>query len=170
MLMDARDVVLLAGEEEIMERWESFDHPWVYNAEPFIWSPGSFEPDDYPPCDTLYRYLNAGVAIGEREHIIGWFNSWTLPLYLPTGDQDWMAARYLDSYPAAIKLDSNCELFQCLCGSMVGDDPYVTIERGKVYNRMTDTYPLVIHANGGSDITLPPFDTLWRQDVISNRS
>jgi len=154
-------VVVLAGPDEVMERWREFEHPWVYNAEPFIWSPDSFQPEDYPTPDVTYRYLNSGAYIAEREHLVECFDRWTIPCYLPRGDQDWMAARFIKEYPDAIALDYGCELFQCMCGSLVGDEPHCTIEPGKVVNHVTETEPLIIHFNGGDDITAPNRRLLW---------
>ena len=167
LFMDAADVVALAGPDVVMERWRAFDHPWVYNAEPFIWSHGSFQPEDYPtPPEALYRYLNSGACIGEREHMVDWFDRWTdgfvnYPLSLPRGDQDWMAARFIDAFPAAIKLDINCELFQCMCGSLAQPEPHCTMLPGEVRNNTTGTSPLIIHFNGGDDITSPDRRLLW---------
>jgi len=161
MFIDAADVVALAGPDEVMERYFEFNHPWVYNAEPFIWSPGSFEPEDYPTPNVLYRYLNSGASIGEIGHLRYWFNQWPRPQNLSRGDQDWMAARFIESYPDAMKLDTNCDLFQCACGSQVGPTPFIAIFSGKVYNRITDTYPLIIHFNGGTDIAASDRRHLW---------
>lgn len=161
MYVDARDVVVLAGPDEVMERWEQFNHPWVFNAEPFIWTPGSFQPEDYPTPDCFYRYLNSGAFIAERKHLARWFDRWAIPLNLPTGDQDWMAARFIEDYPDAIALDVNCELFQCMCGSLMTDEPHCTMEPGKVRNDLTGTEPLVIHFNGGDDITDVDRRELW---------
>lgn len=161
MFLDAADIVLLAGQDEVMERYFEFNHPWVYNAEPFIWSEGSFQPKDYPTPDVLYRYLNSGASIGEIEHLRHWFSRWPRPKALPHGDQDWMAARFLEDWPNAIKLDTNCDLFQCMCGSQAEPDPYVRVGIGKVYNRITSTNPLIVHFNGGTDITAPDRRFLW---------
>lgn len=161
MFVDCADVVLLAGPDEIMERYFEFNHPWVYNAEEFIWSPDSFQPEDYPTPNVKYRYLNAGVSIGEIGHMFKWLDAWGRPGWIPTGDQDWLAARFIESYPNAIKLDTNCDLFQCCCGSQVEPDPFVVLSPGKVYNRITDTYPLIIHFNGGTDITDSERRPLW---------
>lgn len=162
MFIDAADVVLLAGPDEIMERYFGFNHPWVYAAEPFIWSPDSFQPDDYPTPCVVYRYLNAGASIGEIGHLRHWFNLWPRPKDLPHGDQDWIAARFIENYPDAIKLDTNCELFQCMCGSQVYPDPYVQVGAGKVYNRVTGTNPLIIHHNGGTNICDSDRRFLWQ--------
>lgn len=164
MYIDARDVVVLAGPDEVMERYFEFGHPWMYNAEPFIWSPGSFEPKDYPTSYVTYRYLNSGAYIAEREHMVEWFDRWlpdgNIPT-LPRGDQDWMAARFIEEWPDAIMLDSGCSLFQCMCGSLVGDDPHCTIEPGRVVNHITETEPVIIHFNGGDDITADDRRILW---------
>lgn len=167
MFIDARDIVLLTGPDEIMERWRKFNHPWIYSAEPNIWSPNSFTPEQYPTPDCVYRYLNGGASIGEVVHISEYFNKWTddgenLPLSLPRGDQDWMAARFIEEYPDAIMLDHDCELFQCMCGSLVGPNPRCSIMPGKVVNHTTGTEPLIIHFNGGDDITSPSRSILWR--------
>jgi len=168
MYVDARDVVVLAGPDEVMARWREFEHPWVYNAEPFIWSPNSFQPEDYPTPSTVYRYLNSGAYIAEREHLVRWFDKWVgkdgrgVPLHIPEGDQDWMAARFIEDYPDAIGLDLGCYLFQCMCGSLDGDEPRCIVTPGNVYNRITNTHPLIIHFNGGDDITAENRRELWQ--------
>lgn len=164
LLMDARDVVLLAGPDEVMERWYEFGHPWVFNAEPFLFPPGLFEPDDYAPCDTPYRYLNGGVALGEQKHIANWFDKWAKSakdLKPKANDQVWWVERFLEGYPDAAILDAHCELFQCMCGSQLGEDPFVQVSPGRVHNRVTDTDPLIIHYNGGTDITAEEHRGLW---------
>lgn len=163
MFIDAADVVLLDGPDEVMRRYFAFDHPWVYNAEPHIWSPGSFQPEDYPTPRCIYRYLNAGASIGEVDHILKYFAKWTKdgPPVSVKGDQDWFAARFIEEYPDAIKLDHRCELFQCMCGSLIPPDPHCTVVPGKVYNNRTMTEPIIIHFNGGDDITKPERRLLW---------
>lgn len=164
MFIDCADVVLLAGPDEIMERWFEFNHPWVYNAEQFIWTPESHKPEDYPTPDVKYRYLNSGASIGEIGHMRHWLNTWGRPVRLTgpgEGDQDWVVNRYLESYPDAIMLDTNCDLFQTMCGSLVEPNPHCVMTPGQVHNIVTDTYPLIIHFNGGDDITTPERRPLW---------
>lgn len=155
MLIDGSDVVLLAPPELVMERWFTLAHPWVYNAEPNIWSPDSFTPEQYPTKQCKYRYLNAGACIGEREHILKWYSEWThgftqTPQHKPRcGDQDWLAERLIRHWPDAIALDHECYLFQAMCAS----DEHTTVTPGKVYNKLTGSVPVIIHFNGGTDIT-----------------
>lgn len=162
MFIDCADIVALTGPDEIMERYFAFGHPWIFNAEEFIWSPDSFQSEDYPTPDVKYRYLNAGASIGEIGHMREWLlGTWGRPSYIPGGDQDWLAGRFLDGYPDAIMLDTNCDLFQCMCGSQVEPDPYVVLSLGKAYNRITDTYPLILHFNGGTDVCDSERKPLW---------
>lgn len=169
MFIDASDVVLLDGPDEVMRRYFAFNHPWVSVAEPFIWTQDSFTPEDYPTPDCLYRYFNAGASIGEISHLLKWVNWWTdngkrppVASDLPRGDQDWFAERFIAGYPDAMILDHQCELFQCMCGSLVGDDPHCVMTPGKVHNNITGTDPIIIHFNGGDDITTPDRRELWQ--------
>lgn len=171
MLIDARDVVVLASPDVIMERFLEFDHPWVCNAEPFIWPPGMYLPERYPKCDTPYRYLNSGAYIAEREHLLDCLTRWPdggeeLKEFMKGRNEDgpYFSEKYLNE-PGSIKLDHNCELFQCMCGSQVGEKPFVTVEPGHVHNRVTDTYPLIIHFNGGTNIAAPDRRELWQHWV-----
>lgn len=165
MFLDGADVVVLDGPEEVMRRYFEFDHPWVFNAEPHIWSIGSFTPEEYPTPECIYRYLNSGASIGEIEHMLTWFDTWTdngrsIPRML-LGDQDWYAERFIEDYPDAIRLDLNCELFQCMCGSLLDGNELCIMEPGHVYNKVTGTHPISIHFNGGDDITEPNRRLLW---------
>ena len=161
MLIDGADVVVLADPETVMERWSAFNHPWVFNAEPHIWSPNSFTPEQYPTPQCTYRYLNAGVCIGEREHVMKWYSEWTNGFTedpkCVKGDQDWYAERFIRHYPEAIQLDHGCKLFQCMCGS----DWLCDVTPGHLHNNDTDSDPLIIHFNGGTDITATDRRELW---------
>jgi hypothetical protein len=168
MLIDARDVVLLAGPDEVLSCFLEFDHPWVCAAEPNIWPTGMYEPEDYPLCDTPYRYLNSGAYIAEREHLLACFERWPAAGVSPDvrvlvakgEDGPWLTEQYLME-PGSILLDHNCELFQCACGSRIGPSPIIQAGPGVVYNRVTKSFALVIHANGGDDITAPDWRVLW---------
>jgi len=171
MFIDASDVVLLDGPEEVMRRYLAFGHPWVAAAEPVIWTPGSFTSEEYPTPDCVYRYYNAGASIGEIGHMLKWVDKWTdggkrrptpLDMTGDGGDQDWFARRFIDDYPDAMILDHRCELFQCMCHSLAGDQPRCTMSQGKVHNNVTGTDPIVIHFNGGDDITAPERRGLWQ--------
>ena len=162
LFVDGADVVPLAPQEVVMERYLEIGHPWLFCAEQNIWSPGSFEPRDYPTPDVVYRYLNSGIMLGEIEHMARWYDEWEpIPARLKTGDQDWYARKFIKHFPEAIALDTGCKVFQTMCGSLVGDEPNCLMEPGQVYNRITNTLPVLIHFNGGDDITTPERSFLW---------
>lgn len=162
MLMDAKDVVVLAGPEVVMERWLKFGHPWVFNAEPHIWPPTAGLPEDYPGPQVCYKYLNSGVSIGEREHILKWYARWTddfttVPEEMGPSSQGWLTAHYFEHYHDLLLVDHNCDLFQTMCGSRAR-----TIRTpGHCHNTVTGTEPLIIHYNGGADITDPEWCDIW---------
>ena len=157
-LLDARDIVMLGTPDEVMERYFEFNHPWVFNAEPFIWPANAGEPEDFPECEGPYRYPNAGAHIGEREHILKHLDGQLL------GEEREDGLYYTRMYlgtPGSILLDHQCKLFQCMCGSLVGPEPHCTMTPGHVHNNTTGTDPLIIHFNGGDDITQPHRRILW---------
>ncbi len=151
MFLDAADVIALAGPDEVMERYFNIGHPWVYCTEKNIWPPDSFEETDYPPSESSYRFVNSGGYIGKREYIFEryreWTNNWTARYDSYRSEQLWVAEHFL-SNPGAIKLDTQCDIFLSTCDS----DHSITSD-GKVYVPETDTYPLMIHYNGGRDIS-----------------
>lgn len=162
MLCDARDVVVLASPERVMEEWFKFGHPWVFNAERNIWPVSSYTPEEYPTPPGLFRYINEGVSIGERAYIKEWYSKWTngfttTPTDFTGSCQHWMAKRFVRHYPDLIKIDQDCELFQCVAGAF-----HLEVSPGFAHNEDTGTSPLVIHYNGGNDITHPKWSNIWR--------
>lgn len=160
MFLDAADVIALAGPDEVIETYKELDHPWVYAAERNIWPRGSFKPDDYPPSESRYRYLNSGAYIGDREYIIeiyrDWTNNWTANYDAFWSEQFWVAQNYMRDQDS-IRLDTGCKLFQCMAGAWNCE-----ASPGRLYNPETDTYPLLVHFNGGVNIYKnPTAKTLW---------
>lgn len=157
MLVDARDVVVLAGPDQVLEKFLEFEHPWVNATEPNIWPIGSFQESDFPEAPTSYRFLNSGLYMFEREHAEHlWWEKW--PEIPQNGDdQRYLNTRYIEGYPDDIKLDHMCELFQCEAGSY----GQYTMSFGKFHNNYTNTDPLVIHFNGGSRISQNKWRVLW---------
>jgi hypothetical protein len=148
LFIDAYDIVPLARPDVIMERFAAFQHPFVMNAEPHIWPPNSFTPEDYPPCESVWRYLNSGAFLAEREYLRECLERWGNPFGWPSGnDQDWYATHFLKE-PGCIKLDTKCELFQCLIGGWWAFDT----APGKLHNTKTNTDPVILHHNGGGSL------------------
>jgi len=146
LFMDSRDVIPLAGPDTILKRFKAMGHPWVCAAEPNIWPPNSIKPGAYPTCTSPWRYLNSGLYMAERKYLKECFERWGIPA-VGDDDQLWLARRYVQE-PGCIQLDVGCELFQCLIGSWWA----FRLSKGKLYNKMTDTFPLMLHHNGGGNV------------------
>jgi len=155
LFVDARDVVLLGTPDQVLARFLEFDHPWVCGAEVNLWPVGSFPPDVFPKSSTCWRFLNSGAYVANREHLLSCFEKWP---EIPdvADDQRWLTSRYLEN-PDDILLDTKCKLIQNMCGS----DHLMYMEYGRAYNMLTHTEPLIIHFNGGTDITSPERRGLW---------
>ena len=162
MFLDARDVVVLAPAEQVMEKWFRLNHPWVYAAEACPWPPGTPEP---PSPDTLYfRYLNSGTCIGEREYILKAQRAWRasgLSFEGYINDQDWVADRYYEGYPDLIHLDHQNEVFTC----WIGSNHNLDLSPGFAHNGVTNTDPPIIHFNGGVNILEARYRILWESLV-----
>jgi len=155
MFVDARDVVLLAPPGQVLKRFLEFYRPWVCGAEVNLWPVDSFPRDVFPKSSTCWRFLNSGAYVANREHLLACFEKWP-DIPDEADDQRWLASRFLEN-PDDILLDTGCKLIQNMCGS----DHLIYMEYGRAYNMLTHTEPLIIHFNGGTDITSPDRRGLW---------
>jgi len=154
MFVDARDVVLLGTPDQVLKRFLEFDHPWVCGAEVNLWPVDSFPRDVFPKSSTCWRFLNSGAYVANREHLLACFEKWP-DIPNDADDQRWLAERFLEGND--ILLDYKCKLIQNMCGS----DHLMFMEYGRAYNMLTHTEPLIVHFNGGTDITAPDRRGLW---------
>lgn len=153
LYIDAWDVICLRGPDELTARFESIGHPWLMNAEMNCW-PDSALASRYPACDTPYRYLNSGCMMFKREYAKKWASTViTSTLYeepvekFQSSDQHWWALRHFEN-PGLIKLDTRCEMFQCLYQSR----QVMQFSLWNATNTLTGTQPLVIHFNSNGNI------------------
>jgi hypothetical protein len=160
LFLDARDIVVLGTPEQVFECFETFCHPWVCGAECNRWPPNIAEIEDYPRSPTPWRFLNSGAYLAEREYLLEHLDRWLYEYPPEWGicDQGWMTRRYIEE-PGAILLDHECRLFQTMFGSW----QHCETSYGKLHNTLVDTYPLVIHHNGGADIRDEQIGRLWKR-------
>lgn len=155
MLIDAYDVVVMASEEELLERFVGFGHPFVCQSEVNCW-PDAEKADRYPACDTPWRFLNSGAYLAEREYLKDFFEKHG-PLDPTVYDQRWFTDVYLKD-TSAIRLDTQCVMFQSLLGSW----QHLSVENKKLSNTLTGTKPIVAHHHGGADIRDENARRLWQ--------
>jgi hypothetical protein len=145
---DAYDTLVLAGPTALLARFRALGAPWVHAAEPNIWPIGSHRPEEYPDHSTPWPYVNGGMYMVERAYFVDCMRLFRAELELldHMDDQGWLATCYL-RHPDLIYLDTHCQLLQCLIGGW----GHFQIADGKLHNITTDTWPLVVHHNGGGD-------------------
>jgi hypothetical protein len=145
MLMDAFDVITMASAGDILSRFMEFGHPFVCQAELNCW-PNPEKAPRFPKCDTIWKYLNSGLYVVERKYLGDLWNKHG-PISPAVYDQEWVTDVFLND-PGCIQLDTGCKLFQSLHGSQA----CVEMKNGKLFNKITGTYPLIAHHHGGADI------------------
>jgi hypothetical protein len=144
LFLDSFDVVLAAGLDEIMAAYQEIGHTILFSAEKSC-APDPSLSAHYPPAQTPFRYLNSGCFMGPVDEItrtclkVSEYNQ---------SDQLTLHQVFLKG-DSGIGLDVGCRIFQCLFN--VGDELDYLGDR--IYNRRTDTCPLVFHGNGFSDMS-----------------
>lgn len=150
LFIDAWDIICLRGPDELIARFESLGHPWLVAAEPNCW-PDKNLASRHAPCDTQYRYLNSGGMMLRREYALKWASKVvTSTIYdgaYHYSDQYWWMLRHFEN-PDLFKLDTRCEMFQCLYLSR----HLMQYSLWDAFNTSTGTHPLVIHANNNGKI------------------
>ena len=156
LFCDGYDTLVLDGPAALLRRFREIGMPWVSAAEPNIWPPGADQPAEYRDHSTPWPYLNSGLYMAERSYLQACFKLWCAEeaLHNATDDQAWLAGRYL-RHPERMLLDTRCQLFQCLLGGWWAFE----IQDAKLHNTVTDTWPLVVHHNGGGN--LATYERTW---------
>lgn len=171
VVTDAWDIIFQAHPDEVVEMYLKHwpDMPVVFNAERncFPCSPETKEVfdkiADAVPVVTPWRYLNSGFMVGPPDKILALLESMNIDdvkddHQLPDGtwvnpnDQEHFQWAFLKQ-PVPMKLDYLTEL--CLAAHASELDE-LDFSGAKIRNKITDTVPLVIHANGSAKNNLAP--------------
>lgn len=143
---DAYDVFITANIGTIADRFAKQQCDILFAGEKTCWPDPTLK-DMFPLTDTDYRFLNSGCIIGYRWALVRMIKD-----YVKNKDDDQLFYQkkyleYLDSKKIKIKIDHGCTLFQCLDDS-VND---IALYNSIIYNKVTDSTPVVIHGNGSQD-------------------
>ena len=162
LFMDAFDTWFADSPDEILrvftENWQS---RIVWNAERACFPDASLA-QYFDDAGTPYRYLNSGMSIGETDaymeclremDVDGWPDDYkdASGTWHHRNDQDdWMRRFLFGQCPGQVRmsLDNGCRLFQTLTG--VEPDEFTFHADGRIENRITRSFPMAFHANGGS--------------------
>ena len=149
---DSYDVVLNSNLYEITNKFTKFNCDILFAAEMYCWPDKSLE-KDYPNSESDFKYLNSGGIIGKVKN---YRKLLEFDIKNSDDDQLYYTLTFLNkgmhSSKLNIKLDYNCEIFQCLNGIFYYID--IDYDRSKIKNGLTNTNPCIIHGNGGLDSKL----------------
>lgn len=149
VFIDAYDVLMLANEREILQKFRESGARIIFSAEKICY-PDPELADRYPPSSTPFRFLNSGSVIGHVSDI----RTMIRAIGLQTTDDDQLAmTRYFLSHPDAVDLDTQCTFFLPLVGV---SDVELSVDRndGRVHLLATGQRPCIIHGNGPSVVYL----------------
>ena len=141
LFVDGYDAMISGHASDILAAWRAAGDGPLFAAEVYCW-PDEGRADAYPPADTPYRFLNSGAFIGAAADLMRIVAD---GIDDREDDQRYYTERFL-SGDHGIRLDTGCRLFQCLNGAL--DDVEPDEGRGQLFNRRTESWPAVIHANG----------------------
>lgn len=161
MLVDAWDIIAIKHPHGLGDRLEEFDCDILMNAERSCFPRGDLA-DQFHDPGTPWKYPNSGFIMGYTEAILTLLESMDLESIgfdrvnedgtrTEPNDQEHFTLAYLKQ-PVRMKLDTNCEIAQTLSGSEM--ENFKFNELG-VLNRITGTYPGIIHGNGSKEHIFP---------------
>lgn len=175
LFSDGYDAIFLAGEGEIMEKFSRFNSDLVFSAEANCWPDESLA-SRYPgPGAGTYKFLNSGGFIGKAGVIAAMLKKKVRDAKKYQGSNQYIwTRRYLHNADAMV-LDTQGEIF-CTLSSQEDNEylpkagsnnfhPYIEfkerwfvdnfeIQNGRLYNRITQTWPSHAHFNGFSKCLL----------------
>jgi hypothetical protein len=159
LVTDCRDVLFLAGELDIVQKFRAFRADLVMSTEQGCWPPDPDVVAHFHGRDPNgYDYVNAGQYIGRWEyvehclkHLIDRYRGG------PGADNSqgwWMQARMRGELDYA--MDHKCLLFQSMTGG--ADSHTEVLDTGnwkRLLNRVTRSLPCSVHFNGNPGNDLP---------------
>jgi len=148
LFVDAYDVLINDGVEQILQRFQKFDARVVFSAEANCW-PDEDLKNKYPPIAEGKRFLNSGMYIGYAPELYHMITS--SPLNETVDDQRFFTKIYLDDHQRGqlkFKLDHFSDIFQNMDGH---NDVQIRFDDGKeayILNKKHGSIPAIIHTPG----------------------
>ncbi|XP_072428108.1 procollagen-lysine,2-oxoglutarate 5-dioxygenase 2 isoform X2 [Chiloscyllium punctatum] len=147
LFTDSYDVLFASGPEELLNKFQQFNHKVVFAAEGLIW-PDNRLADKYPKVRSGKRFLNSGGIIGYASSINRIVEKWKLQ------DNDDDQLFYTKTYVDALKrlslnitLDHKSKIFQTLNGAVDEIELQFEPTRVRARNIIFETLPILIHGN-----------------------
>jgi hypothetical protein len=167
LFTDGNDAIFMANEDEILSKFLSTKSKLIFSAEVGCWPDPSLS-YLYPKTSGPYKYLNSGGFMGEVGLIKEMLedNDFDLEKFKKSNQYVW-TKRYL-RHQDKIIIDSNCDIFCTFSPQSDRDlelinDPEIyfsglekwfalnfSINRNRIFNKISNTWPCQAHFNGFS--------------------
>jgi hypothetical protein len=165
--VDPPDVLLLADEPEIMEKFRTFNKGMVVSAENNCVAPVAGVREFMESIPGRHAFVNIGCWLGERQYAIEVMQK-SIDLYRnkpldPTFNLDSPGAWFMYGMMQGtldFALDRESVLFQSANGWSRAD---IEVREGRVYNGATGTWPIAVHYNGTAGDKYAPFYEMSRR-------
>ncbi len=141
-LVDGWDTTFWGTRDELEKK---IDAPLIFPAERVCW-PAPAKPEDFPECDTPWRFINGGGVAGDAQELLRF-----LPFNQTTAaeDQYYSIKTFLSGVGVR---DSRCRLWHNLMGGVPEE---LIAHKDRWRNTITGEMPCFIHGSGGSHKTRP---------------
>lgn len=170
LMADAPDVLFLAGEDEIMEKFRSFNKGMVMSAEGYCMIPypeiieaigaiGGPGRHPWPNCGCWIAERKYAIEILQKADDLYRFNP-PHPENAPCGPGAWFTYGLVDK-TLDFGLDRESVLFQSMGSPQTNTFPIV--KDGRIYNTLTGTWPIAIHYNGGNGMGREPYYNMAKE-------
>lgn len=150
---DAWDTIAMDGPDEVMKRYKELYEPlsksgnyWLYSGEKNCYPRSDWAPK-FSATAGRWKFLNAGGYIVPIDLYIEYVADYQR---LGEDDQEWGSDNFLNNNHGKILINHECTIFQTLY--MEAADEFAWTRDGKLYNRVTNTYPVFVHGNGKVDM------------------
>jgi hypothetical protein len=150
LFVDGFDVLIKGTLSDFINKYNSIikkegQHKAIFSAEKTCW-PDAHVSHLYPHTVSEYKYLNSGTYVSNVSILKKMLDSYKKEMekeeFITTDDQRFFTTIYLKG-DSDIVLDTSNQLFNCM------HDGLNDIEKDtKWYNKHTQSYPIVFHANG----------------------
>ena len=167
--VDPPDVLLLADEAEIMEKFRSFDNGMVVSAENNCVAPVAGVREFMESIPGRHSFVNIGCWFGERlcaievmqKSIDRYRNKPLEPSFNLDSPGAWFMYGMMHG-TLDFALDRESVMFQSTNGWSRAD---IEVREGRIYNKATRTWPIAVHYNGSASEQYAPckemFQTLF---------
>jgi len=162
IVMDAWDTVILGDADELLHKTRELSPDAVLGNAETVCGPNHFLTGRieqlYPDGSTTWRYPNSGGLLGSGQAMLALLEGLIYetsdgnPIDASENDQvrlhDFLLMRAEQNRPFPLRLDTQCQVFQCMFEETPQWEFVQGISSRRMLNKHTQTQPLIAHGNG----------------------